>query len=220
MRRSAAIVVVMVLLTITGCASTSAPAPSSPQALASPAIARFAPTSTGTPKPTATATPKPTPTATPERTTTPTAEPIASIDPSAGLRIAAPYKLGTLDPITKAAYEAAMGKALGSLGSVVSIGLKQVTQAGLPAGFVMVIAFNNASVSHTTGFLDAVAGGSAASLGGKLGKKTMLGTQVRYASSATGAFAAYQRGEAVVYVIVPTTKSALDVISAIIKASR
>ena len=113
-----------------------------------------------------------------------------------------------------------MSKALGSLGSVVSIGMKQVTNAGLPAGFVMVLEFNDSSVSHTSGFLDAVAGGSAASLGGKLVKKTILGTQVRYASSASGAFAAYLRGEAVIYVIVPTTRAAIDVITAIIKANR
>jgi hypothetical protein len=58
------------------------------------------------------------------------------------------------------------------------------------------------------------------SLGGKLGKKTILGADVRYASSAQSAFAAYVLDGAVVYVIVPTTRAALAVITAVIKANR
>ena len=137
-----------------------------------------------------------------------------------GLKIAAPYALRNLDPITQAAYEGAMSKALGSFGSILKIGIRQVTKSGAPSGFVMVIDFNNPTLAGTSGFLDAVAGGSATSMGGKLTKKTIMGVPVRYTSAASGAFAAYQHGGGIVYVVLPTSKAALAVITALIKANR
>jgi hypothetical protein len=222
MRRSAAIAIAVMLLIVAGCQGTAtAPVSGSPVVVvssAAPAIATTAPTA----KPVATPTATLAPTATPEPTPKPTAtlRPSSSTDPSAGLKIASPYKLKTLDPITQAAYEAAMSKALGSLGSSLRIGIRQVTKSGTPSGFMMVIEFTDANVAQTAGLLDAVAGGSAASMGGKLAKKTILGEAVRYASSAQGAFAAYAQDGAIVYVILPTTKSALAVLTALIKANR
>jgi hypothetical protein len=213
MRRSAAMAIAVTLLIVSGCGGASvAPVAGSPAAVAPVA------TATATPPPTAT--PAPTPTASPAPKPTPTVEPSPSLDPSADLKIAAPYGLRVLDPISQAAYEAAMSKALGSLGSIVQIGIRQVTKSGAPSGFVMVIEFTDPSVSQMTGFLDAVAGGSATSMGGKLSKKTILGAQVRYASSPQGAFAAYRQDEAIVYVILPTANGALAVITALIKANR
>ncbi len=222
MRGSAVVSLVVAALLVTGCAAGSGAPPSTPPAaLTSPAAPTHAAAArTATPRPTATPTPRPTPTATAAPTSKPSAKPSSSADPIAGLRIAAPYGLQHLDPIMNAAYEAAMSKALGSLGSTVRIGIRQAAKSGSPAGFVMVLVFVDPSVAQMTGFLDAVAGGSASSLGGKLGKKTIAGRPVRYASSAQGAFAAYLRGESVVYVITSTTKSALDVVTAVIKANR
>jgi len=222
MRGSAAVSLVVAVLLVTGCAAGSGAPPSTPPAaLSSPAAPTHAAVArTATPRPTATPTPRPTPTATADPTAKPSAKPSSSSDPIAGLKIAAPYGLQRLDPIMNAAYEAAMSKALGSLGSTIRIGIRQATKSGSPSGFVMVLVFADPNVAKMAGFLDAVAGGSASSLGGKLGKKTIAGKPVRYASSAQGAFAAYLRGESVVYVITSTTKSAFDVVTAVINANR
>ena len=220
MRRFAVMAIVVMLLIVSGCAGTSGDrASSTPVALASAATAVRPTAHAATPHPAPTATPRPTPPATLDPTAKPTPRLSPPVDPTTGLRIAAPYELQRLDPVTNAAYEAAMGKALGSLSSSPRVGIRQATNSGSPSGFVMVLEFNDPNVAHMTGFLDAVAGGSAASLGAKLGKKTILGTAVRYASSAQGAFAAYLHGEAVVYVITATSNAALDVITAVIKAN-
>ncbi len=222
MRGSAAVSLALAVLLVTGCAAgSSAPPSTPPAALTVPATpTKAAAARTPAPRATATPTARPTPTATAGPTSKPSAKPSSSADPIAGLKIAAPYGLQHLDAVMNSAYEAAMSKALGSLGSTVRIGIRQATKSGSPSGFVMVLVFTDPNVAKMAGFLDAVAGGSASSLGGKLGKKTIAGKPVRYASSAQGAFAAYLRGESVVYVITSTTKSALDLVTAVIKGNR
>ena len=175
---------------------------------------------TASPTAVATATPAPTPTPTVAPTPSPTPSPSAAVDPSEGLKIAAPYELHKLDAVTDAAYQAAMSKALGSFGSALQVGAKQVTKGGLPSGLVLVILFTDTSLSSTPGFLDAVANGSAASTGGAMKKATIEGQPVRYAAGLQSAFAAYKWNDAIVYVVLPTEKDVLAVVTAIIKANK
>jgi hypothetical protein len=162
--------------------------------------------------PTPSATAEPTPTVAPTATTapTPSAEPSTAVapsasavinDPTADLAIAAPYQLVALDPASEALLRQQITGSLGSLGAIMDIGVRQVTDGGTLAGYAMIMGFPTGVLSETA--YKAALGGLAQSLGVTFKTTDVSGTTVSSAASATAGYAAYQDGDDLVLVITP-----------------
>jgi hypothetical protein len=147
----------------------------------------------------------------------PTATP--KIDPSADLKIAAPYELKPLDRVTAAAMEAAMGAALGSFQGLMQIGFRQAVVGDKQAAIVMVMEFPGLGTVDQPGFLDSLAG-SMRGGSGKIEKATILGVPVRFVTTETQVMGVYQRHEGVVVAFSPTMKSTKAVVTALIKGEQ
>jgi hypothetical protein len=169
-------------------------------------VAACSPAASPTPSATAEPTPTvaPTATAAPTPSAPPSVAPSASVavkDPTADLAIAAPYQLVALDPASEALLRQQITGSLGALGGIFDIGVRQVSDGGTIAGFVMVMGFPTGVLSETA--YKAALGGLAQSLGVTFKTTDVSGTTVSSAASASAGYAAYQDGDDLVLVITP-----------------
>ena len=216
--RSAGAVVAALVLAVVFAACGSSTASSAAPSAASPAIQPTRAPETPSQAP-ATAAP-PTQAAAPSPSAAAPASGSAAADPTTGMKIEAPYALEDLDALSASALSSGLQKGLGSFASVVKIGVKQVTQGADKPGILLVMAFPGVPGATAATFLESVVGGSIASTNSKIVKRASVnGHPVIVASSASGAFAAYQRGEGVAFVYAPTAAAAEAIVTAVIKAS-
>ena len=206
------LVALSILVMVAACGGTTVSASPSPVAVASPT-------------PTPTLAPTPTPTPTPTLEATPTLEPsptagsstTGGTDPTVGVTIAPPYQLTELDPTVAKTMSTAIEQGLGSLGKVFRIGVRQVMNGGLPAGAVMVIQIPGTSIGSIPGLLDGAVGGAAASSGVTITKTTVDGVPVQVGAGPSASFAAFLKGESLVFAYGAKPADALAIATALIK---
>jgi hypothetical protein len=198
--RSGVPLIVVTAFLISACSSTP-PSPS-PTAVPTPTVA---PTVAPTPSPSA----------------PPSAAPSASVaikDPTVDLKIAAPYTLVALDPLTEATIRQRISGSLGSFGGILDIGVRQVTANGTSAGFVMVIAFPPGLLSEAA--YKVVLGGLESSLGVTFNTSDVAGHTVSSATNATAGYAAYRDGDNLMVVFtLPTGAQPAAIAKALITAN-
>jgi hypothetical protein len=198
--RGGAIALIVVAFVAAACGSNATPSP----------------TAGPTPVPTPTAAPTPVPTATPAPTPTPIPSPTAAPDPAIGLKIAAPYTLSPLEPAIAAALDTLVKTSLGSMAAIVEFGGRTADKDGITQAFVLVIRIPGVPMSSPA-FIDSVASGMAGS-GGKVAKKTVLGTSVRVVTGPSSGIV-FISGDKVIMCVGATTTINLAVVTALIKAN-
>jgi hypothetical protein len=141
----------------------------------------------------------------------------ANGDPIAGLSIAAPYTLETLDASQQAQIEQ-VKNGLGAAASVVQIGARTVRKSGTSAGLLLAMAFPGVPLNAAS-LLDSIVGGAAGSAGGTMTTRTILGQEVRLVEGPTTSIAGYPHEGAIVLAYGRSLSEAVDVITAVIQAS-
>lgn len=188
-------------------------------AACSPA-APVAPSLTPSPVPTI----APTPSAAATVAAAPSAAPVASAsaaaapDPAIGLKVAAPYTLGALDPALEAAFRQQFAASAGAFGSLIGVGGRDVITNGLPVAYVVVIGFPAGIMSDAA--YQSMLSGIASSSAGTLTKKTISGTEVSEGTAATGTLGFYRDGDNVIMVIAPKAADLDPVAKALIDANK
>ena len=205
------LVALATVVMVAACGGTTASASPGAAAVASP---------TAAPTPTPTLAPTPTLEATPTLAPpSPTADSSATggTDPTVGMTIAGPYQLTELDPIVAKTMSTAIEQGLGSLGKVFRIGVRQVMNGGLPAGAVMVIQIPGMSIGSIPGLLDGAMSGAVGSSGVTITKTTVDGIPVQVGTGPSGSFAAFLKGESLVFAYGAKPADALAIATALIK---
>jgi len=179
-----------------------------------PTIAPAPATASSTPAPTATPTTAPTPA--PTATLTAGASASAAIDPAAGLAIAAPYQLAELDSATGAALQTSIEAGLGTYATLFHIGTRQVTKAGKPAAFVMVMQFPAGTLTEAT--YQVVLGGIAASSKATLKVNDVAGTPVSTGTLSTVSVGIFKAGDDVILVLALAQPDVLPISKALMAA--
>ncbi len=172
---------------------------------------------TPSPSPTANPTPSPSPTANPTPTLMPILSPSAAADPATGLTIDPPYELTEFDAATSAAMQSQMQAGMGALASIVSVGVRQVSKAGVPEGAVVVMSFPT-GVLNDAAYQGAVAG-VGASMGVTFETTTISGVEESVGSSAIAGLGIFRTGDHLVIVITPPGDAVVPISTALISAS-
>jgi hypothetical protein len=177
------------------------------------------PSPTPTAAPTPTPTPEPTPTPTPEPTATPAPTATPRVDPAADYKIADPYALTELDPIASAAFEAGIEQGLGSMASIMQVGVRQVDKDSTPIGLLLVMRFPGGTFVDQPGFIESVAGGMAGGTG-KLTKISVSGVPVEVVTGGEAVWGVYKDGDGVVAVYGSSTTEVRSLVTAVIDANK
>ncbi len=185
-------------------------------AACSPAVS-VAPSPTDTPTPTASPSPSPDPSPSPSPSSAPSAS-AAAADPAAGLKIAAPYQLTTLDPALEASFRQQFATSAGAFASLIGIGGREVVSNGALAGYVFVIAFPTGVLSDTA--YQAMLGGIASGSQMTFTTTTISGVSFSSGTAATSGLGAFRVGDHVLMVATPTSKALTDVGTALITANQ
>jgi hypothetical protein len=196
--------------------SPSAPAATTDAASVAPTLAPTptpAPSIAPTPSPTTVPTEAPSASPTPAPTATPT---VPKVDPAVGLKIEAPFKLTELDEVVAAMVDAGFQASLGSFADMVEIGTRQVTRKGDAVGFVMYVRLPGMPATSAA----ALVSGAASGLTGKVTKVRIAGHDVRIGMNA-GQWAAVTSFDGGLLMAITTTKkSATEVMTALLRASK
>jgi hypothetical protein len=167
--------------------------------------------------PTVAATPPP---ATTEPTTAPTvaATTAPAGDPSANLKIAAPYSLEPLDEQLAAAFVSAMEGSLGAMGDLIEFGFRSAVKDGNTAAWVIVVRFPDLPMTSKQ-LLDQISEG--ASGGGNTVEEITIGGEPARVVSAQGqAMVVTLVGDDIVMVIgFISKKSSIEVATALVEAN-
>ena len=167
-------------------------------------------------------TPSPTVPATPSPIVAPTpapilaASPAATADPAAGLKIAAPYAIADVAPALKTAFETQMASGLGSFGSLISFGFREVTGGGGQA-FLLVMAFPAGMLTDAA--YQGALGGLSASMKASLTPSTVDGVQVSSGNATAGGIAVFHSDDHLIMVIAEKPADALPMATALIQAN-
>ena len=169
-------------------------------------VAACSPAASPIPSPTTAPTPTVAPTASPPPSPSPTAVPSPSAsaaikDPTVDLKIAPPYSLAALDPLTEATIRQQLTTSLGAFGGIFDIGVRQVTDNGQQVAIVMAMGFPTGVLSEAA--YKGALGGLESSLGLTFTETKVGDTTVSSASNATAGYAAYQAGDNLMFVISP-----------------
>lgn len=179
----------------------------------------------GTPSPAASTvavtSPAPTTAATtPPVTTAPTvaATSAPAGDPSANLKIAAPYTLEPLDEQLAAAFVSAMEGSLGSMGDLIEFGFRSAVKDGDTAAWVIVVAFPDLPMTSKQ-LLDQVSEGASGG-GNTVEEITIAGEPARVVSAQGQAMVVTLVGDDIVMVIgFISKKASIDVATALVEAN-
>ena len=173
------------------------------------------------------ATPSPSPSAAPSATASATASPSSSVspsssaptapDPAAGLAIAAPYVLSTLDSALETRFRDQFGASAGAFASLIGIGGRQVNTNGALAGYVFVVGFPTGLLSDATyqGMLTGIERGSQVTFA----TTTISGVKVSSGSAATSGLGAFKSGDRVILLVTPTAGNVAPIATALISAN-
>jgi hypothetical protein len=140
-----------------------------------------------------------------------------AVDPAKDLKIAAPYRFGTLDPLIEQTFKNQMSTSLGQLGSLVQFGFKQV-DGGTGQTFVMVLAFPAGMLNDTT--FDAMANGIGGSMQATLTTSDFEGVKIASGKASSGGIAVLHLGDHAVMVISQADTDAVPVAKALITANK
>lgn len=140
----------------------------------------------------------------------------AAADPAAGLKIAAPYTLTTLPGGLQQALESQMAGGLGSFGSSVQAGFRQV--GGSSGSILMVIAFPAGSLSAAA--YQAAVAVMGSSMGATFTTTTVAGVDVASGKATTGGVAMFHIADHLLVVISPVDSESLPIATALINANQ
>jgi hypothetical protein len=170
-----------------------------------------------TPSPTIAATPSPTPAPTPTPAPSVAASPAATADPAADLKIGAPYAIADVAPALKTAFETQMASGLGSFGSLISFGFRQIS-GGQGQAFLLVMAFPTGMLNDEA--YQGALGGMSASLKATLTPSTVDGVEVSSGNASSGGVAVFHMGDHLIMVIAQTPADAVPMATALIQANK
>ena len=157
---------------------------------------------------------------TPPATTEPTvaASTAPGGDPSANLKIAAPYTLEPLDEQLAAAFVSAMEGQLGSMGELIEFGFRSAVKDGDTEAWVIVVGFPDMPMTNKQ-LLDQVSEGAAGG-GNTVEEITISGEPARVVSAQGQAMVITLVGDDIVMVIgFISKKSSIDVATALVDAN-
>jgi hypothetical protein len=142
--------------------------------------------------------------------------PATGADPAAGLTIESPYTLAALPGALEQTLQSQMAASLGSLGSAVQVGFRQV--GGSSGSILMVISFPAGSLSATAYQSAVTVMGS--SLGANFSTSMVGGVDVANGKAKTGGVAMFHLGDHLLVVISPLDSESLPIATALIKANQ
>lgn len=160
------------------------------------------------------------PPATTEPTTAPTvaATTAPAGDPSADLKIAAPYSLEPLDEQLAAAFVTAMEGSLGAMGDLIEFGFRSAVKDGDTEAWVIVIRFPDLPMTNKA-LLDQISEGATGG-GGTVEEVTIGGEPARVISAQGQSMVVTLVGDDVVMVVgFISKKSSIDVATALVEAN-
>lgn len=179
----------------------------------------LASTAAATPSAAASSAPASAPASGPDESTTASTAPAsapAAADPAAGLKIGAPYTLTTLPGGLQQALESQMAGGLGSFGSSVQAGFRQV--GGSSGSILMVIAFPAGSLSAAA--YQAAVSVMGSSMGATFTTTTVAGVDVASGKATTGGVAMFHIADHLLVVISPIDTESLPIATALINANQ
>lgn len=195
---------VAVALLLIGCGS-AAPATTVP----------LASTTTAMPSEVVSSAPSSAPAESSAASTAPASAPAAA-DPAVGLKIAAPYTLTTLPGGLQQALESQMAGGLGSFGSSVQAGFRQV--GGSSGSILMVIAFPAGSLSAAA--YQAAVAVMGSSMGATFTTTSVGGVDVASGKATSGGVAMFHIADHLLVVISPVDSESLPIATALINANQ
>jgi hypothetical protein len=142
--------------------------------------------------------------------------PAAGADPALGLTIESPYTLTALPDALEQTLETQMAAGLGSFGSAVHVGFRQV--GGSSGSILMVISFPAGSLSATA--YQAAVSVMGSSLGATFSTSTVDGVDVANGKAKTGGVAMFHIDDHLLVVISPLDSESLPIATALIKANQ
>lgn len=201
-RRAWAAAALGVAVSVSGCSGAASPSSGTP----APAVTASA-----------TVTPAPTPSLSPTPSSIGSPGPSAAIDPAGFLRIGSPYTLKSLDPAAEAEFEAEMEKGLGSLTTLIKIGVRNVEESGSTVAMVLVMVWPEGVLTDAT-YIGAL-GGMTGTTGATFTKTTVSGIEVSTGTATSGGgVGAYRRGDTSIIVVTQRPSETLPVIRSLISA--
>ena len=139
-------------------------------------------------------------------------------DPSANLKIAAPYSLEPLDEQLAAAFVSAMEGSLGAMGDLIEFGFRSAVKDGDTAAWVIVVRFPDLPITNKQ-MLDQISEGAS---GGDstVEEVTIAGEPARVISAQGQSMVVTLVGDDIVMVIgFISKKSSIDVATALVEAN-